>query len=90
MVNFSKLFYENEYFQVCFEIVKPGECYPVVDVLYQDGSTVALSSDYVDAIWKAVAEVKKSGYKIDCITSYPISKIGGGGTNVNILIVMSG
>jgi hypothetical protein len=60
-----------------------------VDVLYEDQSTVALKSGFVDSIWKGVAEVKKYGYKIDGITSFPISDYRGGDTKVNILVVMS-
>jgi hypothetical protein len=87
-INYTKLFSENNEFQYCFDqIPQTGRCLPVVDVLYQDGSTVTLSSDYVDIIWKAVAEVKKSGFKVDAMTSYPDTERGG--TDVNILVVMS-
>lgn len=92
LVNFTNLFSENTDFQLCYDretSSTPRQCLPVVDVLYQDESTVALKSDYIDIIWKAVAEVKKSGYKIDDITSYPISNPVADGTNVNILVVMS-
>ena len=59
----------------------------IVKVLYQDQSTVALQSVYVDVIWRAVAEVKKYGYKIDDITTY----LGDSGVSptLNILVVMS-
>jgi hypothetical protein len=90
-VNYTKIFSENKYFQTCIEPIgsyNPG-CIPVVDVLYQDNSTVALRSQYIDTIWRAVAEVKKSGYEIDAMTSYPITSIGGGDNYVNILVVMS-
>jgi hypothetical protein len=74
--------------QHCSQFIQT--CYPTIDVLYEDQSTVALKSGYVDAIWKGVAEVKKSGYKIDGITSFPISNsYSGGDTTVNILVVMS-
>ena len=48
-----------------------------------------MKSGYVDAIWKGMAEVKKYGYKIDGITSFPISDYRGGDTKVNIPVVMS-
>ena len=54
---------------------------------YEDQSTVALKSGFVDSIWKGVAEVKKYGYKIDGITSFPISDYRGGDTKVNILVM---
>ena len=60
---------------------------PTITVLYEDQSTVALKSRYVDSIWAGVAEVKKYGYKIDGFTSYPISDSGD--TTVNILVVLS-
>lgn len=44
-------------------------------------------TSYADTIWKGVAEVKKYGYKIDDITSFPISDYKGD-TTVNILVVM--
>jgi hypothetical protein len=88
-VNYTKLFFENKYFHVCFEF--SGDCFPAINVLYQDNSTVAISSDQIDIIWRAVAEVKKSGYEIDAITSYPISSASklDSTTYVNVLVVMS-
>lgn len=92
-VNFTKIFSESKDFKRCIEGITglpPGEnCYSIVDVLYEDGSTVALKSGYIDTIWKGVAEVKKYGYKIDAITSYPISDYGSNRQTVNILVVMS-
>jgi hypothetical protein len=56
----------------------------------QDQSIVALKSGYIDTIWKGVAEVKKYGYKIDDITSYPItSSVTRGDTTANIPVVIS-
>jgi hypothetical protein len=89
VANFTKFFSENKEFQQCIESSSLGQiCAPYITVLYEDQSTVALKSGYVDVIWKGVAEVKKYGYKIDDITSYPISDYKGD-TKVNILVVMS-
>lgn len=89
-INFTKFFSENKEVQNCYTMTGVPECFPAIDVLYEDQSTVALKSRYVDAIWKGVAEVKKYGYKIDGITSFPISNsYSGGDTTVNILVVMS-
>lgn len=89
-INFTKLFAENKEFETCISGLSTGPiCGPTINVLYEDQSTVAVKSGYVDAIWKGVAEVKKYGYKIDDITSYPISDFTGGDTTVNILVVMS-
>jgi hypothetical protein len=88
-VNYTQIFSENKYFQSCSPpIAGLPECLPAIDVLYQDNSTVALSSDHIDIIWRAVAEIKKSGYEIDAMTSYPITAPHLG-NYVNILVVMS-
>jgi hypothetical protein len=88
-INFTKLFSENKEFQQCIDSSSMGPlCAPYITVLYEDQSTVALKSGYVDVIWKGVAEVKKYGYKIDGMTSFPISDYTGD-TKVNILVVMS-
>ena len=87
--NFTKFFNETKTFQNCVDLTSgPPLCVPSINVYYEDPSTIALESDKVDLIWKAVAEVKKSGYKIDAITSYPLTSYGQT-TNVHILVVMS-
>jgi len=86
--NFTKLFSSDPQFQNCD--LGPNSCFPIVDVLYQDPSTIALKSSYIDAIWKAVSAVKKDGYKIDDVTSYAVNELGSSsGKTINILIVMS-
>ena len=46
-VNFTKLFSENKEFQRCYTIINPaGECFPTIDVLYEDQSTVAKITNY--------------------------------------------
>ena len=89
--NFTKMFSENKEFQTCFEDFMPGICSPNVDVLYESPHTIALKSQYIDAVWKAVDAIKKDGYKVDDITSYSITTpIGGSNDNyVNLLVVMS-
>ena len=66
-------------------------CVPTVNVLYEDPTTVVLTSSYIDTIWKAVSEVKKDGFKIDGMTSYTVtSGIGSSASNnVNLLVVLS-
>ena len=70
-VSFAKLFSEDKSLQSCTIVdnINYG-CRRAVDVLYEDQSTVAIKSEHIDSIWKAVANVKKYGYKIDGITSY--------------------
>jgi hypothetical protein len=68
-INFTRFFSEDKAFQTCVEIGTSPVCAPTIDVLYEDQSTVAIKSGYIDTIWKGVAEVKKYGYKIDDITS---------------------
>lgn len=88
-VSFAKIFSEDKSLQSCTIIDKINYgCRTTIDVLYEDQSTVAIKSGYIDSIWKAVADVKKYGYKIDGITSYAISGQTGSKT-VNILVVMS-
>lgn len=91
VTDFATFFTGNKDFQHCSSI-NPSQCADTINVLYQDNSTIALQSTYVDSIWKAVSVVKKDGYKIDGITSYTT---GGGGVgidnimDVNILVAMS-
>ena len=90
-LSFAKLFSEDKSLLSCTIVdnINYG-CRRAVDVLYEDQSTVAIKSEHIDSIWKAVADVKKYGYKIDGITSYAISEYSGGGSKiVNILVVMS-
>ena len=88
--NYTKLFSENKDFQECLDFM-PDQCFPTVEILYQSPNTVALKSEYIDAVWKAVDTIKKDGYKIDDITSYSItSGLGSSSSNiVNLLVVMS-
>lgn len=88
--NFTKFFNETKTFQNCLGLTSgsPPLCVPSISVYFEDPSTIVLESDKVDLIWKAVAEVKKSGYKIDGFTSYPITAYEGR-TNVHVLVVMS-
>jgi hypothetical protein len=88
--NYTKLFAEDKEFQTCLDFM-PDQCIPTVEILYQSPDTVALKSEYIDAVWKAVDTIKKDGYKIDDITSYSItSGIGSSSSNyVNLLVVMS-
>lgn len=89
--NFTNLFSENNEFQNCIAIsgMSPT-CIPAIDVLYEDPSTIVLQSQYIDIIWKAVAEVKKDGYIIDDITSFSLSGYSpGSGQTLNMLVVMS-
>lgn len=89
-INYTKMFSENKGFQKCYDFM-PDECIPTVDILYQSPKTIALKSDYIDAVWKAVDEIKKDGYKIDDITSYSVTSGFGSSTSnyVNLLVVMS-
>lgn len=88
--NYTKMFSENKEFQECLDFM-PDQCFPTIELLYQSPNTVALESEYIDAVWKAVDTIKKDGYKIDDITSYSItSGLGSSSSNyVNLLIVMS-
>jgi hypothetical protein len=61
----------------------PNSCFHIIDVLYQDNSTIALKSSYIDSIWKAVSAVKKDGYKIDGFTTFAESQ------EINTVVVMS-
>jgi hypothetical protein len=83
--NFTQLFSTGEEFQACYE----GECFQVIDVIYHDPTLLVLQSDYVDVIWKGVAQAQKEGYQIDAMTSYAISSLAGRGSNVNLLVAMS-
>jgi hypothetical protein len=88
--NFTQLFSTNKAFQVCVDEITQSECFPVIDVLYHDPSLLVLQSDYVDVIWKGVAQAQKEGYQIDAITSYAVSRNSlGGTTDVNLLVAMS-
>lgn len=88
--NYTKLFSENKEFQKCLDF-KPDKCFPMIEILYQSPDTVALKSEYIDSIWKAVDTIKKDGYNIDDVTSYSItSGLGSSPSNyVNLLVVMS-
>ena len=88
--NYTKLFSENKEFQKCLDSM-PDKCFPMIEILYQSPDTVALKSEYIDSIWKAVDTIKKDGYNIDDVTSYSItSGLGSAPSNyVNLLVVMS-
>jgi hypothetical protein len=88
ITNFTQLFSSDKQYQNCD--LGPNSCFPLVDVLYQDPSTIALKSSYIDTIWKAVSTIKKDGYKIDGITSYAVNEVGSdSGKTINLLVVMS-
>ncbi|MDQ3838023.1 MAG: hypothetical protein M3297_02010 [Thermoproteota archaeon] len=89
--NFTQLFSTNKEFQVCLDDISQSDCFPVIDVLYQDPTLLVLSSDYVDTIWKkGVAQAKREGYQIDAMTSFAVSRILPSGTrDVNLLVAMS-
>lgn len=83
----AKYFFDNKDYQKCSEF-NPDLCTPTINILYESPTTLALSSENIDTIWKAVDEIKKDGYKIDDITSYDITAFEST-TYVNILVVMS-
>ena len=87
--NYTKIFGENKEYQICYSELEPEECFPTIDVLYQSPETITLKSDTIDVIWKAVDLIKKDGYIIDDITSYPVSSLIDSRQNINILVVMS-
>jgi hypothetical protein len=80
--DFTTFFKDNKDFRHCFEI-DPSRCVDTIDVLYQDNSTIALKSNYIDVIWKAVSIVKKDGYKLDGFSTYAAD------SDINTLVVMS-
>jgi hypothetical protein len=63
-------------------------CVPTITVLFQSPHTLAITSDKVDIIWKAVDFAKTLGYKTDGITSY-ITRSGDPPGSVNVLVSMS-
>jgi hypothetical protein len=100
IANLSKIIAKDKQLQTCLNpsltaglpsssrIVK-NPCYSLVHVLYQSPSTVALSSRYVDIIWKAVDIAKHYGYKVDGITSYTTRSELETSGSINILVSMS-
>jgi hypothetical protein len=89
LTNYTEIFGENKEYQICYSVLEPEECFPTIDVLYQSPETITLKSDTIDVIWKGVDLIKKDGYKIDDITSYPVSSLIDSRQNINILVVMS-
>ena len=70
-------------------------CSPAIVVLYEDPSTIVLEATVVrqnqfeDITWKAVAEVRKDGYRIDDITTFSPSGNDPTSETVDMLVVMS-
>ena len=85
-INLTKYFAQNKVYQFC---PPPGlgTCLPAIDVLYQSPHTLALSSTYLDAIWKAVDFAKEQGYKVDGISTFGTNS--GSGIDINVLVSMS-
>ncbi|ALI37215.1 hypothetical protein NMY3_03028 [Candidatus Nitrosocosmicus oleophilus] len=81
-VNLTKIISEDKELRLC------PTCSNRVDVLYESPNTVALSSDYIDLIWKGVDVIKKHGYKIDDVVSYTTTSYTGTGS-INTMVVMS-
>jgi hypothetical protein len=84
--DFIKYFTDNRDFQ---SYVNRSNYVDTINVLYQDNSTIALKSHYMDSIWKAVSIVKKDGYKIDGITSFTETNLSTNNNTANLLVVMS-
>lgn len=89
--NFTKLFSTEEEFQLCGEDTASDlQCVPVINVLYEDPTFLVLQSDYIDIIWKGVANAQKEGYKIDSMTSYAASGVlTDSPQRINMLVAMS-
>ena len=51
---------------------------------------LVLQSDYIDIIWKGVANAQKEGYRIDAMTSYAVSGVlTDSPQRINLLVAMS-
>lgn len=90
--DFTTFFKDNKDFQFyAYATYPPTGCHDAIDMLYQDNSTIALKSQNMDMIWKAVLIVKKDGYKIDGISTYVTPEAVGTDifNTVNILVAMS-
>ena len=89
--NFTKLFSTEEEFQLCGEDTASDlQCVPVINVLYEDPTLLVLQSDYIDIIWKGVANAQKEGYKIDSMTSYAASGVlNDSPQRINLLVAMT-
>jgi hypothetical protein len=88
--NFTQLFSTDKAFLLCGDPVPyTAGCLQPIEVLYQDSNLLVLSSDYIDVMWKGVAQGQKEGYQIDSMTSYLITDPTSGSPNVNLLVAMS-
>ena len=87
--NFTQLFTTDKEF--CLAYLEEAGCVPYINVLYEDPGLLVLSSDYIDVIWKGVAQAQKEGYQIDSMTSYALTSglPSSGRSNVNLLVAMS-
>lgn len=81
-VNLTKVISDDPELRLC------SLCSSSVDVLYESPNTVALSSDYIDLIWKGVDDMKKYGYKIDDVVSYTTTSYTGR-SSINTMVIMS-
>lgn len=97
VMNLTNYFKENKGYQECLPpihitgLTSQGipPCIPTIIVLFQSPNTLALSSDKVDIIWKAVDFAKTLGYHTDGITSYVTRSSSDVPGSVNILVSMS-